>query len=107
MRNGIYRSWFRGEKTQGASAIILVDGTVISCDPTHTYYGTYTAAHGRFHADVDATCHTQLPHMAALSDRDAFHFTCDGAASEETATIACRIAGQSDVTIEMIWIGEM
>lgn len=109
MRNGIYRSWFKGPTIQGASAIILVDGQAISCDPTHTFFGRFTADNGRFHADVLGKRHTSLPQMASMSERDEFHIVCDGGATEETARIRCTIVEEPGqvVDIEMVWIGEI
>lgn len=109
MRNGIYRSWFKAAAAQGGSAIIFVDGRVMSCDPTHAFLGQYSVVNGHFHAEVQGKRHTSIPNMASMSELSEFRVICDGSATEETASIRCSIVEQpgQTVSIDMVWIGEI
>lgn len=109
MRNGLYRSWFKGPHSEGCSAIILLNGRVISSDPGHTYIGYYTVSGGIFVADVHAKRHTQLTLPAAMADLDHFDIHCEGPATAETALLTCTMPEAPGISVEirMLWIGEI
>lgn len=109
MRNGLYRSWFKGPFSQGSSAIILLDGRVICCDPGHSYFGSFTDIGGRFVADVRAKRHTNLELPAAMADLDEFDIHCEGPSTYESALLTCSMPQAPGICVEikMLWIGEI
>ncbi|GAA0531832.1 hypothetical protein FHS83_002723 [Rhizomicrobium palustre] len=109
MRNGLYRSWFKGPFAQGCSAIILLDGRAIASDPGHSYIGDFTDVGGHFHAEVKAKRHTRLKLPAAMADLDAFTIICDGPSAQETATLTCVVpeAPGNEVEIKLMWVSEI
>lgn len=109
MRNGLYRTWFKGPFAQGSSALILLNGQVICSDPGHTYFGTFTDQGGVFVADVRAKRHTNLALPAAMADLDEFDIHCEGPSTRETALLTCTMPQAPGITVEikMLWIGEI
>lgn len=108
MRNGIYRSWFKGPDAEGASAIIFQDGRVVSSDPGHSYLGYYVVENGKFRAQVHGKRHTTLSLPSALADLDDFDFVAEGVARQESASIRCTIPSVPGavIDIECVWICE-
>ncbi|GAA0531847.1 hypothetical protein FHS83_002725 [Rhizomicrobium palustre] len=109
MRDGLYRSWFKGPFAQGSSAIILLDGKAASSDPGHSYIGSFTDVDGHLHAEVQAKRHTGLRFPGAVADLDEFTIICDGPSTQESATLKGFIPEVPGVALEirLSWVDEV